>query len=405
MYYNIKLEIEIRYLILITYCDIITFHKGSIIMIKSGIAFAQDIIEIKNDEILTYLNKLIEKSTVDSKQLEIFKQRQLFWDESNIIKYFVQVLGYTIIYDNIIYFQSEIQNKFIDKIDYIKNGYKLEKLPKLIYKSEKFIEYKTPAQQQIEKEGFKHSMSLENNLSFWYPKTTKIGFKTPNTIITDFSDDEVKLIKTIKWQSLDEEKILQRIKNNASNREIDLNEKMFIRLGNSSNKFNFNTCHIKDINELYKKLMIMFEDMYFELEWEQNIELVLREYIKTNYQRNTIYNGMPLNTEFRVFYDFDENKILEIFNYWEKDTMLDNLHNQKDLITFANTTHEIESDFARLYPFLKEEVEFKLPSADLKGKWSVDFMYDGKEFVLIDMAHAECSYYYDKVLNKQKILK
>lgn len=374
-------------------------------MVKSGIVFAQDITEIKNDEVLTYLNKLIEKSIVDKKRLELYKERQLFWEESNIIKYFVQVLGYTIVYDNVIYFQSEIQDKSIDKIDYIKNGYELKKLPKLIYENEKFIEYKNPIQQQIEREGFKHSISPENDLSFWYPKTTNIGFKTPNTIITDFNDEELKLIKAIKWQSLDEKELLQRIKNSAKNGEIDLNKKMFIRLGNSSNKFNFDSCHIKNINELYKKLMIMFDDMYFKLEWVQNIELVLREYIKTNYQRNTIYNGMPLNTEFRVFYDFDENKILGIFNYWDKDTMLDNLHSQEDLIAFANTTHEIESDFTRLYPFLKEEAESKLPSADLKGKWSVDFMYDGKEFVLIDMAHAECSYYYDKVLNKQKVLK
>ena len=187
--------------------------------------------------------------------------------------------------------------------------------------------------------------------------------------------------------------------------KLDLSNEMFIRLGNSSNKFNFDSCHINEINELYQKLMIMFDDMYFKLEWQQSIELVLREYIKTNYQRNRIYNGMPLNTEFRVFYDFDKNRILGIFNYWEKDTMLDNLHNNQDLITFANTTHEIECDFNNLSPFLKKEAEYKLPNADLKGKWSVDFLYDGKEFILIDMAHAECSYYYDKVLSKQRTLK
>jgi len=175
---------------------------------------------------------------------------------------------------------------------------------------------------------------------------------------------------------------------------------MFIRLGNSSNKFNFDSCHINNIDELYKKLMIMFDDMFFKLEWQQNIELVLREFIKTNYHRSTIYNGMPLNTEFRVFYNFDENKILGIFNYWEKDTMLDNLHNNQDLITFANITDKIERDFNNLSPFLEEETKYKLPKANLKGKWSVDFLYDGKDFILIDMAHAECSYYYEKVLSK-----
>ena len=98
-------------------------------------------------------------------------------------------------------------------------------------------------------------------------------------------------------------------------------------------------------------------------------------------------------------------KLKELILKNKKDTMLDNLHNNQDLITFANTTHEIECDFNNLSPFLKKEAEYKLPNADLKGKWSVDFLYDGKEFILIDMAHAECSYYYDKVLSKQRTLK
>ena len=151
---------------------------------------------------------------------------------------------------------------------------------------------------------------------------------------------------------------------------------IIIRLGISSNKFNFDSCYINTIDELYQKLMIIFEDMHFKLEWEQNIELVLREYIKTNYQRNKIYNGMPLNTEFRVFYDFEKKEVLGIFNYWDKNTMLDNLYN-KDLITFANTTHKIESDFDNLYPILLEEVKYKIPTTDLNGKWSIDFLYDG----------------------------
>lgn len=328
---------------------------------------------------------------------------RLFWDDSNIIEYFVQVLGYTIIYDNVVYFQSESIDTPINKIAYIKNCFGLKKLSKIIYKNGKFTKYLNPIQQQIRIEGLKHSNSPENDLSFWYPKTTNIGFRTPKTIITNFNEEEIKLIKTGKWQSLNEKEILQRIKIMAEKTKMNLNEKMFIRLGNSSNKFNFDSCHIKDINELYKKLMIVFDDMFFKLEWQQNIELVLREYIKTNYRRNTIYNGMPLNTEFRVFYDFDENKILGIFNYWEKDTMLDNLHDKQDLITFANTTHEIESDFIKLYPSLKEEAESNLLNTDLKGKWSIDFMCDGKEFVLIDMAHAECSYYYNKIFSKRKI--
>ena len=325
-------------------------------MIESGIIYKNQIIKLENNNLISYLYSILNKSSENKNTFEIYKQSQLFWIDSNIIDYFVKVLGYVIIYDKTVYFQSESKNELIDKIEYIKNSFQLKKLPKMIYKNGKFIKYLNPIQQEIERDGFEHSISPENELSFWYPRTANIGFKTPNTIITNFTSAETTLIKTGKWNNLSEKDLLERIKIIATpDGTIDLNKEMFIRLGNSSNKFNFASCHISQISELYPKLMIMFEDMYFKLEWEQSIELVLREYIKANYQRNRIYNGMPLNTEFRVFYDFDKKKILGIFNYWDKDTMLDNLHNKQDLITFANTDDEIETDFNNLSPFLIEE--------------------------------------------------
>lgn len=373
-------------------------------MVKCGLINEKEIIELKEPELIPYLYNIIEKANDDTKKFRIYTQQKLFLSDEVIIEYFVEVLWYVIIWNETIYFQSELKNDVIDKISYIKNGFQLKKLPKLTYQNGRFIKYLNPMQREIERIGFEHSISSENNLSFWYPKTSDIGFKTPSTIITSFTDSETNLIKTGKWNLLNQKELLEKIKSIAElNKNMDLNKEMFIRLGNSSNKFNFDSCHVHGINELYQKLMIMFQDMHFKLEWLQSIELVLREYIKPNYQRNKIYNGMPLNTEFRVFYDFNENKILGIFNYWEKDTMLDNLQNQQDLITFANTISEIEGDFNKLYPFLEDEARCNLPNVDLNGKWSIDFLYDGKEFILIDMAHAECSYYYDKVLTKQKV--
>lgn len=370
---------------------------------KSKIINKNGTIELENNKLIPYLYDLIEKDLENKKIFELYKRTQLIIDDMQIIDYFVKFLGYTIISNGIVYFQSSSENEIIDRIGCIKKGLRLKKLPKMVLKNGKIQKYLNPIQQEVEKLGIEHSMSPENDFSYWYPKTANIGFKTPKTIITKFTNEEIKLIKTGKWTNLDEKDLLKRIEQQAYT--IDLNQEMFIRLGNSSNKFNFDSCHISNIYELYKKLMIMLDDMVFKLEWQQNIELILREYIKTNYQRSTIYNGMPLNTEFRVFYDFDENIILGIFNYWDTNTMLDNLYNEQDLINFASEAKEIESDFNNLYPYLKEEAKEKLPIANLRGKWSVDFLYDGRNFVLIDMAHAECSYYYDKVLGKQLTLR
>lgn len=368
-------------------------------IIKCGIVNESEIIEMEDGKLIPYLYELLNKQPELEETFKIYKTTTILFKEETIIECFVKVLGYTIIYNGIVYYQEGVKTVIIDKIAYVKRGFKLKKLPKMILKKGRFVKYLNPIQQYIERIGFEHSRSYENDLSFWYPKTSNIGFRTPNTTIINFTAEEVQLIKRGRWSELNQKKILERIRN--KNNTINLDEELFVRLGNSSNKFNFDSCHIKGIQELFSKLMIMLDDMYFKLEWQQNVKLVLREYINTNYIRAKIYNGMPLNTEFRVFYDFDSNTFLGIFNYWDKDTMLDNLHNEQDLITFANATNEIERQFNDLYPLLKEEVEYKLPKADLKGKWSIDFLYDGEDFVLIDMAHAECSYYYDKVLIKE----
>lgn len=46
---------------------------------------------------------------------------------------------------------------------------------------------------------------------------------------------------------------------------------------------------------------------------------------------------------------------------------------------------------------LRTECEEKLEKVDLRGKWSVDFMWTGHEFVLIDMASMHMSYFSDRV--------
>lgn len=364
-------------------------------IINSGIINNTELIRIENHNVINYLNKLIGANQELRQGFELYKKTLIFFSNEAIIEYFVKVLGYIVIYNNTVYFQEGISSNFFNKISYVKNGFTLKKLSKMILNNGKFVNYIDPIQKEIDRIGFEHSNSPENQLSFWYPKTANIGFKTPKTIIIHFTPKEIECIKTGKLNQLNQQDVIQRIQN--QNRTLNLDGEMFVRLGISSNKFNFSSCHINGIKELFYKLLTILDDMYFKLEWLPNIELVLREYIHTNYTRTTIYNGMPLNTEFRAFYDFDNSVLLGIFNYWDTDTMLDNLHSQQDLITFANEAHKIGIQFYELLPVLEKEINQKLPNAPLTGKWSVDFMYDGNDFVLIDMAHAECSYYYNKI--------
>ena len=371
-------------------------------MLKSGIILSDKEVFIENDKLFDYLRELVSTFTDEEKRmLEEFEGKQLVVDDNNTLRnFFTQYLGYTIIYNNWVFFPSHTIIS-LNKVEYVKNGYHLEKMSKVIYENGRFKRYVSEIERTIEREGFHHSNSLENGLPFWYPRTKDIGFRVPETISIPFTRDEVRMLQRGSAKNIDESSLLARIEDAATTNNFDLNRELFLRLGDFSNKFNFDTCHIKTPDEIYSKFLKSIEDIWYRLEWVKEVDLALREFIKANNNRNTIYNGMPLNTEFRVFYDFDAKELLGIVNYWDTDTMLDNLSRGNDLSVFVNEAHLIESEFNEKKSFLEDEVNDKLKYADLKGKWSIDFLFTGSEFVLIDMAHAECSYYYDQILEKK----
>lgn len=390
-------ENKIFFFLIFSSCDRIKLKKGE--DMQTGIIVNDNFIAIANDDIESYLEKQINADETLSQLYAIFIQ--WFRGESVIIEFCVKYLGYAVIWNNAIHMLKGFKSPALDKLAYVREGFKLETKFPVIFQNDRILKVIDPIEAEIEKIGYRHSISPENELAFWYPKTKDLGFKTPESLIVSFTKAEIDSFHSGKLNIITEEELLARV-TAACPSEGFFNQDLFARFGASSNKFNFASCHIASLSELSSKLKVMLNDMYFRLEWNTTLDLVLREFIKPSYQRATIYNGMPLNTEFRAFYDFDTNELLGIFNYWDQDTMLDNLYKVEDRVTFASTSPEIEADFARLCPSLEEQVKRNMPSCELTGKWSIDFMYDGENFVLIDMAHAECSYYYDEVLRRQR---
>ena len=78
------------------------------------------------------------------------------------------------------------------------------------------------------------------------------------------------------------------------------------------------------------KLELLFKD--FEFEADGYSEFVIRDLIKSSNTKLTIYNGLPLNTEIRVFYDFDNKKVMYSHNYWDYDYCKNNLSPSDRLI-------------------------------------------------------------------------
>lgn len=172
-----------------------------------------------------------------------------------------------------------------------------------------------------------------------------------------------------------------------------------MKSGQFSNKFQFRFAHLQngvqdDIGERY--LNIVYAGMCCGCPLSKDI--ILREFIHTEYDRPCIYEGMKLNTEFRVFYDFAQDKVMGTVNYWDYDTMARNIYDKSDRERFLAVGRKIEEEYESLKGELEDICKDVLPAAiGMKGQWSVDFMWTGTAYALIDMAVAQDSFYYDRI--------
>lgn len=177
---------------------------------------------------------------------------------------------------------------------------------------------------------------------------------------------------------------------------------LFIKNARFSNKFNATTCFVNKETLVHGVVNINYASLCVGANGIS--ELIIRDRIRHNIQVTPcIYNGLPLRTEFRVFYDFDTHKVLYTANYWDYNYVYPHLYDLTDKIVFDYTHEKLDKTFNNT----KDEVErlvsnsFKT-NTSLEGRWSVDILLeeDGT-FWLIDMATAEMSTYWKPELLKE----
>ena len=281
-----------------------------------------------------------------------------------------------------------------------------EELNKVIDEGMKKIE--TP---EFQKEWMEHLKNVyekekENPNEFrnWYEKLCIVvewgqnkTFRIPYSQIIEIPFDWWVWLQKDKYENEDiikfgkyfVEKIEDRLKQN----------KMFIKSGLFSNKFDFQNCIIKPDKLCEYELGAKFLNIQYAsmcVGCPVSIDLVVREFIESG-DRKTIYEGMKLNTEFRVFYDFDKSELIGVANYWDREYVGNNLYVPEDKKTFAETIDEIEKVYNEKLEELKGKVVkvFK-GQKEFIGQYSIDFMYVNGEFWLIDMALAKNSSYAEK---------
>lgn len=257
------------------------------------------------------------------------------------------------------------------------------------------------------KEGHRNWMnelrSNPNNFSFWFPfvKDLKIrGLMVPKSVVIDcpeevamsfFMEKEGDGQRIDQWVS---DKVVPAVKENFLSGEI------FIKNGCFSDKYTFdNACHVKDafdIRQLTEQIIRIQNDSLC-LERGGNLELVIREYIPAAPGTPTIYHGMPLRPEVRIFYDFRYHQYLYAVNYWLWDECHDYIcRHPEDAMVYQMEYPKLNRQTAELLIRHMETLCRTMDSVEgLAGIWSVDFILEDDRVCLIDMAQSHRSAYWD----------
>lgn len=193
---------------------------------------------------------------------------------------------------------------------------------------------------------------------------------------------------------------------------LDGSKEYFIKTGTYSSKYDFRNAYVhgaKEVRELGEYLLYIHHQAVMMAGSltspciygvSTTNEWVVREFIPDKENNPSIYKGLPLHTEYRVFVDCDTDEVIGISPYWEPNVMKQRFGHEKD----ANSPHQIhdyviyqmhEETLMKRYEKnkdrVKEEVENLLPKLNLTGQWSIDIMQNGDDFWLIDMALAQDS--------------
>lgn len=197
--------------------------------------------------------------------------------------------------------------------------------------------------------------------------------------------------------------------------DLDETKDHFIKTGTFSSKFDFRNARVpagqetREIGQYLTFIQFQANQMASPLNGRPTAgvsttnEWVVREWIEDESGSPSIYHGMPLRTEFRVFIDCDEDSVLAVAPYWDPEVMLERFERgadagdpdmRHDAIIFRTHLPVLMERFERLKDTVSSEVERLLPHLDLAGQWSLDIMANddaGEQLYAIDMAPAASS--------------
>lgn len=178
--------------------------------------------------------------------------------------------------------------------------------------------------------------------------------------------------------------------------ELEEGKTYFIKTGMFSSKFQFANAKCAEPLEMGEYFQVV-NNFAMEVGAGHSVEIVAREYIEDAEDNPTIYNGMPLRTEFRVFVDTDTCELIGTVPYWHPIVMKRALAAgiapsvQQDFATYTAHEDKLTADYNTHLGHVERGVRDLLPHLRLSGRWSLDVMKNGDTLYLIDMAPMEQS--------------
>ena len=257
--------------------------------------------------------------------------------------------------------------------------------------------------EQLERDSYKDDREYPENFSNWFPHISDFGwFKCANVVANQiFTLDDSKLMRKTDYKdNVDWEKLNEIL---APTKQLMKPYRLYnIKNGCFSNKFHFDTC-IASREELAEKLWdINYASCMFDT--GGYTELVVREIIPNSYENElpTIYHGMPLREEIRVFYNMATQEIEYMVDYWDYEYCRPHISNISDQIVFDWFHNKIsgrKDNHKKLLKNYMNLIEKNINTLKfdgcLNGIWSIDFLCNGNDIYLIDMARGFRSAYWN----------
>lgn len=235
-----------------------------------------------------------------------------------------------------------------------------------------------------------------NSMYNWLPAVghaldnTKTDLKSPNTKTLRLPIELAQFIRLEYQNTSQHDKDLFN-KFIFDQFELEDGKTYFIKTGNFSSKFQFANAKCYEPREMGEYFQVI-NNFAMQVGAGNSIDLVVREYIEDKEDNPTIYNGMPLRTEFRAFVDCDKDELIGVVPYWHPIVMKRALkHGLADSIkadykTYLSHEQTLVDEYNQFLPKVRQEIQNILPNLDLKGKYSVDIMKNGDDLYVIDLA-------------------